>query len=73
MEFQHVDVSKGGSVTKINSRPQGLSLIRKYIYYMAVKKNSPLALKFGFFVRLCFFKVSDSPSSKASVLQKRYG
>ena len=59
------------SGNRINLRPQGLSLIRKYIYYMAVKKISPLALKFGFFVR--FFKASDSPSSKASVLQKPYG
>ena len=43
-----------------------------YLLY-GCKKNSPLALKFGFFVRLCFFKASDSPSSKASVLQKRCG
>ena len=61
------------SGNRINLRPQGLSLIRKYIYYMAVKKISPLALKFGFFVRFVFFKASDSPSSKASVLQKPYG
>ena len=61
------------SGNRINLRPQGLSLIRKYIYYMAVKKIHHWRQSLAFSYVCVFFKASDSPSSKASVLQKRYG
>ena len=65
------------SGNRINLRPQGLSLIRKYIYYMAVKKITIgakvwLFRTFVFFLRLATVPLQRLLYCKSDVVRREH-